>query len=174
MTHKKAKHKPAKRRKGLSAGGHRSTVRRKKRKGLFDGSLSKHNLLEHAKTVGLGALGGAGASFGNKLLAGFKMGFWGKTAVGAGGGLVVAMFGAPRMAAGFAGGMAALATTESGLHDDDLQDENLEDLPVYQTEDGNYVKMLSDGEIVPLSDDEVDALHDGDQIYPPYGTQHNM
>ena len=166
------KKKPAKRRhKGLSA-PHRS-VKRRRNKGLFDGGFSKDKLLDNAKTAAMGALGGVGASFANKATTGFKWGFWGKSITGAIGGFAIAAFGAPRMGAGFAGGMSALATTDSGLHDDDdgMNDE-LEDNSIYETSDGSLVRMLNDGSLEPLNDDEIQALNDGN--YPEYSTMNRF
>lgn len=132
--------------------------------------FSKEKIIDSFKTSSMGALGGVGASFANKATSGFKLGFWGKSLTGLVGGVIVASFGAPRMAAGFAGGMSALATTDSGLHDDDdgMNDE-LEDNSIYETSDGSLVRMLNDGSLEPLSDDEIQALNDGGN-YPDYST----
>lgn len=165
--------KTAKRRasKGLSA----PATRRKRRSGLSEG-LSMTKLKDYALNSSLGALGGAGATIGTKitntitkgsvignLLASFTVG------------LVISAIGAPKIGIGYAGGSTALALA-GGLKDDNTEiaeDEPLEEGEIYQTESGDYVKMLSDGTLEYLSEEEVNALQDG-EIYPEYSTMNSF
>lgn len=124
-----------------------------------------------------GGAGGGGAYLADKALVGFKLGGLGRALVAIGGGAAVAAFGAPKMGAGFSGGLMAL-NLKQGLGDDDntefADDDVLEEGEIYETQDGNYVRMLNDGTIEPLSDEEVQSLHDGVNPYPAYSIQHNM
>jgi hypothetical protein len=175
MRRKKRTHK---RRKGLSAAApHRTTHRRRthRKRGLMDGILSKHGLIENGTNALLGAAGGVGASVAAKALASFNMGFIGKLASGVGIGFVASAFGFPKLGIGFAGGMGAIAMETSGLHDDaPLMDDDLSELPVYQTEDGQFVKMLNDGTIEPLSEQELEEAGIHDNIYPSYSTMNGF
>ena len=161
------------RKKGLSSGGN-SPIRRRKSKGLFDGVMSGSNLKNSAINVGLGALGGAGASVGSKLINGITKGnIFANILGGAIIGFVASSMGAPKIGIGFTGGMTALSLA-GGLKDDDnaafAEDNALEAGEVYQTETGEFVKMLNDGTMEFLNDEEVMALNDGAVVYPEYGT----
>lgn len=143
---------PRRRRRGLSAG--------------FSGQGLKNSLLDS----GYGAVGGLGAHLGNKALAGFKLGTMGKILAAAVGGFALSSFGAPKMGIGFVGGLTALTLNDTLKEDAQFAEEDvLEEGEIYQTESGEFVKMLNDGTIEPLSEDEQAALSEGD-IYPPYST----
>lgn len=158
---KKRTHKRRKAHKGLSS----PAPRRRRSRGFLGDALSGANMKASAINTGLGALGGAAASIGSKLLTGLNLGLWGKIFAGAGVGFVASSLGAPKMGIGFTGGMTALALA-GGLAEEETP---LEEEPVvYQTETGEYVKMLSDGTVEYLNEDEIEALNDG--LYPNYGT----
>lgn len=155
--------------KGLSAG----SPKRRRRRGLRDGANNK--LKVGAMDSLMGGAGGAGAYFVNKAISGFKVGTLGKVLLGLGGGFALSYFGAPKMGIGFSGGSSALALQaglgdEGSFADDDVLDEG----EVYLTDDGEYVRMLNDGEIEYLSDEEIEVLNDGQNPYPAYGIQYNM
>jgi len=154
---------------GLS--GH--TPRRYKKKGLFDGAMSGANLKNSAINTGLGALGGAGASVGFKLIQGITKGnIFGNILAGASIGFIASAMGAPKIGIGFSGGATALALA-GGLKDnaDFADDDVLDDGEVYQTESGELVRMLNDGELEYLSAEETESyLSDDNEIYPTYGT----
>jgi hypothetical protein len=138
--------------------------------------MSKENLKNSAINAGLGALGGAGASVGMKLLSGITKGSMiGNILAGAGIGLIASAFGAPKIGIGFSGGATALALS-GGLGDNAnfADDDALEEGEIYQTETGDYVRMLNDGEVEYLSEDEVNALSDGDVIYPDYSSMNTF
>lgn len=158
--------------KGLSAGpSHR------RRRSLSAGKvMSKENLKNSAINAGLGALGGAGASVGMKLLSGITKGNTiANILAGAGVGLIASAFGAPKMGIGFTGGATALALS-GGLSDNaEFADEDaLEEGEIYQTESGDFVRMLNDGEMEYLSDEEIEALSEGEVIYPQYSTMNSF
>lgn len=159
---------------GLS--GH--SPRRRRSKGLFDGAMSGANLKNSAINAGLGALGGAGASVGMKLINGITKGnIFGNIASGFGIGFIASALGAPKLGIGFTGGTTALALA-GGLKDGNTEfaeDDVLEEGEVYQTESGELVRMLNDGEMEYLSAEETEAyLNDGEQIYPTYGTMNSF
>lgn len=157
--------------KGLSASP--TQRRRHRRKSGLSEVISGANLKTSAINSGMGALGGAGAVIGTKftntltkgsvignLIASFTVG------------LVLSAVGAPKLGIGYAGGGSALALS-GGLKDDGnaefAEDDVLEEGEIYQTESGDYVKMLSDGSLEYLSEEEVEALSESD-IYPDYST----
>lgn len=160
---------------GLS--GH--TPRRKKSKGLFDGAMSGANLKNSAVNTGLGALGGAGASVGMKLINGITKGnVFGNILSGALVGFVASAMGAPKLGIGFTGGTTALALS-GGLKDDSntefAEDDVLEEGEIFQTESGELVRMLNDGEMEYLSEEEAQAyLSDGQEVYPGYSTMNTF
>lgn len=166
---KKAK-RSRKRSKGLSAGT--APRRRRRSKGLSE-VISGANLKNSAINSALGAAGGAAATVGSKLtntltkgnvimniLVGFTIG------------LGASAMGAPKLGIGYSGGATALALS-GGLKDDGnaefAEDDVLEEGEVYQTESGEFVKMLNDGSLEYLSEEEVEALSEG-EIYPQYST----
>jgi hypothetical protein len=158
-THRKKSH-------GLS--GH--TRRRSHKRGLFDGMLSGQNLKHSAINTGLGALGGAGSSVGFKLIQGVTKGnVFGNILGGALIGFIASSLGAPKIGIGFVGGTTALALA-GGLHDEGnaefADDDSLSE--IYQTESGEFVKMLNDGSMEYLNDDEVSYL--SEDVYPGYST----
>ena len=157
---------------GLS--GH--TRRRSHRKsGLFEGMLSGSNLKSSAINVALGALGGSGASVGMKLIQGVTKGnIFANILSGAVVGFVASSLGAPKIGIGFSGGITALAL-QGGLKDNAefADDDVLEEGEVYQTESGEYVKMLNDGSMQYLSADEAQYLMEG-EVYPSYGTMNTF
>ena len=150
-----------------------SPRRRARRRSALHGMLSGSELKNGAVNVGMGVLGGIGANVGNKLLAGLNLGTWGKIFAGAGIGLVASTMGAPKLGAGFSGGMTALALS-GGLSEDELSEDELSEPGIYQTEDGNLVKMLNDGSVEYLSEDEITALNEGEKPYPNYSTMYNF
>lgn len=156
------------RRSGLSESGKTSTRRRRRHSGMFDGMLSGSNLKTSLINTGLGMAGGAGASVGYKMIQGLKFGTIGNMLAGAGIGFIASSLGAPKMGIGFAGGVTALAL-QAGLSEDE-SNTNFEEGEIYQTESGDYVKMLSDGNVEYLSEEEVEALNDGNEVYPDYST----
>ena len=160
-----------------------SPRRRSRRRSALHGMLSGSELKNGAVNVGMGVLGGIGANVGNKLLAGLNLGTWGKIFAGAGIGLVASTMGAPKIGSGFAGGMTALALagglsedelSEDELSEDELSEDELSEPGIYQTEDGNLVKMLNDGSVEYLSEDEITALNEGEKPYPNYSTMYNF
>jgi hypothetical protein len=131
--------------------------------------LSGANIKASLINTGLGMAGGAGANVAYKMLTGLKFGTIGNLLSGAGIGTIISALGAPKMASGFAGGVTALAL-QSGLSEDSNANftEGMEEGEVYQTESGEFVKMLSDGSVQFLSEDEITALNDN--VYPDYST----
>lgn len=164
------KQQPKKRRKrsGLSDPGTR------RRRSLSAGIMSGANLKNSAINTGLGALGGAAANVGNKLISGFKMGTVGKIITGAAIGFIGSALGAPKVSIGFTGGMTALALNAGPIAEDGEFAENdvLEEGEIFQTEQGDYVKVLSDGKMEYLSEEEIEALNDGN--YPEYSTMNTF
>lgn len=151
---------------------HRSPRRRRSHKrGLFDLNVSKGALLDNAKQIGWGLAGGALANLGQKLLVQTKLGTIGKLIAGAGVGFLGASFGFRELGVGFVGGITAQNFDLTSLKDGIEEDAELKDLPVYQTEQGEFVKMLNDGTLEPLSDEE---LADINKIYPEYSTMNPM
>ena len=166
---RKKTHKRRKSSKGLS--GH-STPRRRRSKGFLGDAMSGANLKNSAINAGLGLAGGAGATIGTKITNSITKGnVIANMLVGAGIGFLASALGAPKMGIGYAGGAAALALS-GGLKDsaDFADDDVLEEGEIYQTETGEYVKMLNDGSMEYLNDDEIDALNDADGMYPQYST----
>ena len=162
------------RKKGLSS--HAPAHRRRKR-GLFDGVMSGANLKGSAINVGLGALGGAGASIGTKLTNTLTKGnMIANVLVGALVGFVASSLGAPKIGIGYAGGSTALALA-GGLKDNAnfAEEDALEEGEIFTTEDGQLIKMLNDGQMQYLSEEEAQAyLNDENVIYPEYGTMNMM
>lgn len=161
--------------KGLSSSA--PIKRRRRRSGLsdaFSGTALKNGIIDNA----LGALGGAGASVGNKLISSLGItNTLGKILAGTAVGLGASLLGAPKIGIGFAGGITALSL-QSGLNDDDdtaefAEDDVLEEGEIYQDEDGNLVKMLNDGSLEYLDEDEqMQYLNDG--LYPNYSTMNSF
>ena len=159
--------------KGLSSSAH--TPRRRRRRGglsdAFSGASLKNGIIENS----LGALGGAGASVGNKLITSLGVSnVFGKILVGTAVGLGASLLGAPKSGIGFSGGITALALQGGLNHYYDnaefAEDDVLEEGEIYQDEDGNLVKMLNDGSLEYLDEDEqMQYLNDG-EIYPNYST----
>lgn len=160
------KRKHRRKRSGLSASG-KTTHRR--RRSLSAGKLSGANIKDSLINTGLGMAGGAGANFAYKMLSGLKFSTIGNLLSGAGIGAVISAFGAPKIASGFAGGVTALALN-AGLSEDSNANftEGMEEGEVYETQDGQLVKMLSDGSVQFLSEDEIEAL--SENVYPDYST----
>ena len=166
----KRKHRTRRRRSGLSEPGKRT--HRRRRRSLSEGVMSGNNLKNSAINTGLAALGGAGASVGFKLIQGLKMGIFGNILTGAAVGFVASALGAPKMGIGFTGGTTALALA-GGMSEDNAEfadDDVLSEDEVYMSEDGEYMRVLNDGTIEPLSEDEIQALSEGEQVYPTYST----
>lgn len=164
----KKRTKSRRRSKGLSAGT--THHRRSRRRSGLSEVMSGKNLKESAINSGLGALGGAGATVGAKITNTLTKGsIIGNILVGFGIGFLASSMGAPKIGIGYSGGATALALS-GGLKDNGefAEDDVLEEGEIYQTESGEYVKMLSDGSLEYLSEDEVQALNDG--IYPDYST----
>lgn len=164
------KRKPSRRRsKGLSAG---APKRRRRRSGGLSEVMSGANLKNSAINAGLGALGGAGATVGAKITNTLTKGsVIGNILVGFGVGFLASSMGAPKIGIGYAGGATALALS-TGMSEGNAEfaeDDSLEEGEVYQTESGEYVKMLNDGSLEYLSEEEVEALSEG-EIYPEYST----
>lgn len=172
MAHKKTKRR--RKSKGLS---NNSPVRRRKSKGLFDGVMSGANLKNSLVNTGLGMAGGAGATVGTKITNLVTKGNTiGNIVVGGIVGFIASAMGAPKIGIGYSGGATALALAGAGLKDngDFADDDALEEGEVYQTESGEFVKMLNDGTMEYLSDEEVNALMDGDNVYPEYSTMNSF
>lgn len=166
---KRRKHTRRKKHTGVS--GHHP-ARRRKSKGLFDGVMSGANLKNSAINTALGMAGGAGASVGTKITNTLTKGsVIGNILVGGLVGFIASAMGAPKMGIGYSGGATALALS-GGLKDnvEFADDDVLEEGEVFQTETGEYVRMLNDGQMEYLSDDEIESLNDSDQVYPKYGT----
>lgn len=154
--------------KGLSQG--KTTHRRRRSKGLSE-VMSGANMKNSAINSGLGALGGAGSTVGTKLTNTLTKGnVIGNILVGFAVGFLASSLGAPKIGIGYSGGATALALS-GGLKDnaDFINDDELEEGEIYQTESGEYVKMLNDGSLEYLSEEEVNALSEG-EIYPEYST----
>jgi len=168
------KKKTTKRRRSHTRGLSSGSPRKRRRRGLRDGGSK---LKTSAVDSLLGGAGGAGAYFVNKAISGFKVGTVGKVLLGFGVGLGASYFGAPKIGIGFSGGSTALAM-QAGLGDDSnanfADEDSLEEGEVYQTNDGDYVRMLNDGTTEYLSDEEVEALNDSYSAYPDYSMQHNL
>lgn len=156
------------RRSGLSASG-KPTRRRRRHSGMFDGMMSGKNLKESLINTGLGMAGGAGASVGYKMIQGLKFGTIGNLLAGAGIGFIASSLGAPKMGIGFAGGIAALSL-QAGLSEEDSNANFMEPGEVYQTESGDFVRLSDSGDFEFLSEEEVEALSAGNEIYPDYST----
>lgn len=166
---RKKTHRRRKSSKGLSS--NTPTRRRRRSKGFLGDAMSGANLKASAINAGLGLAGGAGATIGTKITNTLTKGnVIANMLVGAGIGFLASALGAPKMGIGYAGGAAALALS-GGLKDNAefAEDDVLEDGEIYQTETGEFVKMLNDGSMEYLSEDEVEALNDG-EIYPAYST----
>jgi len=147
--------------------------RRRRSKGFLGDAMSGANLKSSAINAGLGLAGGAGATIGTKLTNALTKGnVIANMLVGAGIGFLASALGAPKMGIGYAGGAAALALS-GGLKDDGntefAEDDVLEEGEIYQTESGEFVKMLNDGSMEYLSEEEAEALSEG-EIYPAYST----
>lgn len=161
-----------KKRKSHSKGLSSPAPKRRRRSGLSE-VMSGANLKNSAINTGLGMLGGAASTIGNKLIQGFKPGIIGTILIGGGIGFIASSLGAPKLGIGYAGGSTALALNGKLSDNGEFAEEDtLEEGEIYQTESGDYVRMLSDGEIEYLSEDEVEALNDN--VYPDYSTQQNM
>lgn len=163
---RKRKHHRRKR-SGLSDPGKRS---HRRRRSLSAGNvLSGANIKQSLINTGLGMAGGAGANISYKMITGLKLGTIGNLLVGAGVGVVISAMGAPKIASGFAGGTTALAL-QAGLSEESNANftEGMEEGEVYETQDGQLVKMLSDGSVQFLSEEEITALNDN--VYPDYST----
>lgn len=171
-----AKKKTKRRRKsgGLS---NNSPTRRRRSKGLFDGVMSGANLKNSLVNTGLGMAGGAGATVGTKITNTLTKGNTiMNIIVGGAVGFIASAMGAPKIGIGYSGGATALALAGGGLKDEGefADDDALEEGEVYQTESGEFVKMLNDGSMEYLSDEEVEALNDGNVVYPDYSTMNSF
>lgn len=169
MKHKTTHKRRKKSHKGLSGHG----TRRKRSKGFLGDAMSGANLKNSVINSGLGALGGAGSTVGSKITNTLTNGnVIANILVGFGIGFVASAFGAPKIGIGYSGGATALALS-GGLKDGNAEfadDDALEEGEIYQTEDGQLVRMLNDGSTEYLSEEEVQYLNDENLIYPSYGT----
>lgn len=154
---------------GLSANRSPKRTRTRRRRSGLSSGFNKASLMSNGKDIALGMAGGAIATQAQKLISGFKVGMIGKLLIGAGVGLVASSFGYKNLGVGFAGGVASLNFDITNLKEGEEleEDDDLSELPVYQTESGEFVKMLNDGELVPLSEEELSEVN---QVYPQYGT----
>lgn len=156
--------------KGLSAGT-QNRPRRRRKNGLSE-VISGANLKNSAVNAALGAAGGAASTVGTKLTNTFTKGnVIANIVIGFVIGLGASAMGAPKMGIGYSGGATALALS-GGMKDGNAEfaeEDVLEEGEIYQTESGEFVKMLNDGSLEYLSEEEVEALSEG-EIYPDYST----
>lgn len=150
----------------------RKSVRRRKR-GMSE-MFNATTAMAAGRTIGAAAIGGALAGAVNKMLVGQPT----YQRIGTG---VVASFltyavgGFPHMAAGMAGGFAAIETqpllaglmSEDGDYFDYANSSSLNEMPVYLNEAGEAVYLNEDGQVT-LAEDVY--LNEG--IYPDYATQY--